>query len=112
MKLWDLSADSVVVLAGILGGRAMQYANTGLVGMIVLTTLAAIVLSLLIFLVYHYMHVPSIVATLGMLMVYETLTTLLFNSEGVKVRGDLTILARSPYCFCVGDLWYHHLCGV
>ncbi|HIT70253.1 MAG TPA: ABC transporter permease [Candidatus Aphodomonas merdavium] len=101
MKLWDLSAGSVVVLAGMLGGRAMLATNTGLAGMIVFTTLAAIVLALMIFLVYHYMHVPSIVATLGMLMVYETLSTILFNSEGVKVRGDLTILARSPYCFIV-----------
>lgn len=101
MKMWDMSAGSVVVLAGILGGRAMQYTNTGLAGLIVFSTVAAIVLSLAIFIVYHYMHVPSIVSAVGMLMIYEALSTLLFNSEGVKVRGNLTILARTPYCFIV-----------
>lgn len=101
MKMWDMSAGSVVVLAGILGGRAMQYTNTGLVGLIAFTVLASIVLSILIFIVYHYMNVPSIVSAVGMMMVYESLTTLLFNAEGVKIRGNLTILARTPYCFIV-----------
>lgn len=101
MKMWDMSAGSVVVLAGILGGRAMLYTNTGLVGMIVFTIIASIVLSLAIFVVYHYMHVPSIVSAVGMMMIYEALSMLLFNAEGVKVRGNLTILARTPYCFIV-----------
>lgn len=101
MKMWDMSAGSVVVLAGILGGRAMLATQTGLVGMIVFTLFASILLCTLIFVVYHYMNVPSIVSAVGMMMIYESLTTLLFNAEGVKVRGDLTILARSPYCFIV-----------
>lgn len=101
MKMWDMSAGAVVVLSGILGGRAMQYTDTGLVGLIAFTTLASIALCLLIFLVYHYMNVSSIVSSVGMLMIYESLTMLLFNSEGVKIRGNLTILARTPYCFIV-----------
>lgn len=105
MKMWDMSAGAVVVLASILGGRAMQATNTGLVGLIILTTVISVILCLLIFVVYHYMRVPSIVSAVGMLMIYESLTTLLFNSEGVKVRGDLTILARSPYCFIVLALY-------
>lgn len=101
MKMWDMSAGAVVVLAGILGGRAMLVTNTGLIGLVVLTTIISIILSLLIFVVYHYMRVPSIVSAVGMLMIYESLTTLLFHAEGVKIRGNLTILARSPYCFMI-----------
>ena len=61
MKMWDMSAGAVVVLAGILGGRAMLATNTGLIGLVVLTTIISIILSLLIFVVYHCMRVPSIV---------------------------------------------------
>ena len=101
MKMWDMSAGAVVVLAGILGGRAMLATNTGLIGLVVLTTIISIIISLLIFVVYHYMRVPSIVSAVGMLMIYESLTTLLFHAEGVKIRGNATILARSPYCFMI-----------
>ena len=46
MKLWDLSAGSVVVLAGMLGGRAMLATNTGLAGMIVFNKVSEAVNSL------------------------------------------------------------------
>ena len=60
-----------------------------------------IVLSMVMFVLFNFLRIPSMVTGLGVLMMYETLSALLFNGGGVAIRGDISILGRSPYIFIV-----------
>lgn len=99
MGVWDFTPGAVVALAGILAGQAMYATNTGLVGLVIFSILAATSLTLITFCVFHFMKIPSMICGLGVLLVYEMLTSQLFGGAGVTVRGELTKLAKSPYCF-------------
>ncbi|MCI8852153.1 MAG: hypothetical protein HFI32_01450 [Lachnospiraceae bacterium] len=101
MGMFDLSAGSVIVLSGILGGNLAAMTHTGAVGMIVFTILAACVLSLLNFLVYVNLKIPSMIMSLGMLMIYETLTAVLFGGNGVTVPAEWRFLYSEPYIYLV-----------
>jgi ribose transport system permease protein len=41
------------------------------------------------------------VLTVGLVMVYEASTFVLFKGKGVLISGDITILSRAPYCFII-----------
>lgn len=99
MGVWDFTPGAVVALSGILAGQAMYATDTGLPGLVIFAVLFATCLTLITFCVFHFMRIPSMICGLGVLLVYEMLTSQLFGGAGVTVRGDLTRLAKSPYCF-------------
>jgi ribose transport system permease protein len=46
--------------------------------------------------IYLWFKVPSLVVCLGLLMVYETLTGILFGGETLYVRGNITLFGQAP----------------
>ena len=101
MGVWDFTPGAVVALAGIIGGNIALSTNTGVAGLVVFCILSAVTLCLLTFFVFHFLKIPSMICGLGMVLIYERLTTQLFGGTGVKLTKDITLLAKSPYCYVV-----------
>ncbi|GFI11062.1 hypothetical protein IMSAGC007_03535 [Lachnospiraceae bacterium] len=101
MGVWDFTPGAVVALSGIIAGRLMYATNTGVLGLVIFSVITATVLTLITFSVFHFMRIPSMICGLGILLIYEMLTSQLFGGAGVTVRGDLTILAKAPYCYII-----------
>ncbi len=99
--MWDFSAGAVVYVASIAGGNLAVLTNTGLPGLIAFTVLAAVIMSTFTGVLYNVMKVPSMVLTIGLVMVYETLTYVVNSGNGVLIQNEITILARAPYCFII-----------
>ena len=99
--MWDFSAGGVVAVASIIGGGIAKMTGTGIPGLIIFCIFVAIILSAFTGLLYNFMKVPSIVLTIGLVLVYETIPFFVFNGGGVLISGKMTMLALAPYCFIV-----------
>ena len=117
MGVWDFTPGSVICLSGIIGGNIALKLGTNCIGLMFILIACTIVLSMVMFVLFNFLRIPSMVTGLGVLMMYETLSALLFNGGGVAIRGDIlrclahgigavtrgdiSILGRSPYIFIV-----------
>lgn len=99
--MWDFSAGGVVYVACIVGGNLALLTGTGIVGLLIFCVLTAVFMTTITALLYNFMKVPSMVLTVGLVMVYEASTFVLFKGKGVLISGDITILSRAPYCFII-----------
>lgn len=103
LGMWDFSAGANLVLSAIIGGQMTLALGTGLFGLLLFSILTAVILNLITMLVQHLLQLPSIIVTLGLSMIYETASALVFEGKGVNllpIRSE-TVLGKSPYCFIV-----------
>lgn len=101
LGIWDFTPGAVITLTGIIAGNLAMDTNTGVVGLVIFSIIIATILCLITFLVYNYLKIPSMITGLGVLMFYETLSAFVYGGNGVTLRGDITILAKAPWCFGV-----------
>jgi ribose transport system permease protein len=99
--MWDFSAGGVVAVASIVGGSLAKTTGTGIPGMIVFCVIIGVLIATFTGLLYNFMKVPSMVLTIGLVLVYETIPFFVFGGGGVLISGKMTILALAPYCFIV-----------
>lgn len=99
--MWDFSAGAVVVFAAIIGGNLANITGWGIAGLLLFSVITALLMTTLTGFLYTTMRVPSMVLTIGLVLVYETFPYLVFDGGGALISGKLTALALSPWCFIV-----------
>ena len=103
--LWDFSVGAVVTLAAIVGGALTVKNNFGLIGLIVFCIITALICSTLTGTVFALLKIPSIIVSIGMLLIYETLSSTMFDAAGATIppsMRNITVLAKTPQIFIVG----------
>ncbi len=110
---WDFSAGAQLVLAGLIGAWFAQ--DFGLAGLVIVTVLAAALLGTLTGAVYSVLKIPSIIVTIGMMLVYESVGSLYHGGKSITIPVEISFLGKSPWIFVVGIgayilAWvlYHH----
>ena len=88
---FDFSGGAIMLIAGILAGNIARDNGNSVVLMVVLAMVVCIVLSLLVSVLYVYGRLPIIIATIGMAMLYEAVTCLLYNGTGVNLVPNMTL---------------------
>ena len=102
VKIWDFSVGSVVLISGILAGHLSNMLHLGLIGIVVLSPLVGMLGGLLTGTIFRYLKIPSIIVSVGMMLVYESISGLLFKGQGVIVSSDIYALASFPLNVIVG----------
>lgn len=103
--LWDFSVGAVVTLSAIVGGSLAVTYHLGIVGLIVISVLCALLCSTITGGIFAVLKIPSIVVSIGMLLIYETAASTLFNAAGASIPSEMsnmTVLAETPQIFIVG----------
>lgn len=100
MGMWDLSAGAVVYAAAMLGTSISNSLGMGVPGMMLFCMIISVGLATLTGILYKLMNVPSIVLTVGMVMLYEAVPRL-FGLSMVKIPTTETILSQLPWSFIV-----------
>ena len=106
----DFSVGSVMTLAGMLAAVAGYY--FGLPGMLITAIVVAVLLDLIVGGLFAALKIPSLVISLGALMIFEILGTRLSVKIGeiapaistghyIKTPADLTFLGAPPWNFVV-----------
>lgn len=109
LGLWDFSLGGVMVLSSIIGGVVGLIGNTfsPTLGYISMFTISIAVSSFLCFFngtMFVKLKIPSIVVTIGLLMIYEILATLVpgTTGTGISLYRSISIFGRPPYNLMVG----------
>ncbi|MEK5477946.1 hypothetical protein NYE70_13560 [Paenibacillus sp. FSL R5-0407] len=100
---WDFAPGIIIILSGIVGSNLAIQWGGGPILLLMLTIVAAVVFSLLEGLLYLWIRVPTIIVSLGVVMMYEALSGIVFGGSGTQLfmYPDLTIFARTPWVYIV-----------
>lgn len=98
LELWDLCSGAILITSSIVGGNVAKNNEFGLAGMILCVLLVSVTMCLIVGVVKYFTKIPSMVATFGMVMVFESVGAVLFNGEFSAPRA-WTIFNRTPTCY-------------
>lgn len=95
----DMSIGASVYLTAIIGGNLGQKLGWGIGGIIIICIIVSIICCLIKATVNYFLNISYNLLSIGFLLVFECCTYFLFDSKGAIVMGDITRIARAPYCF-------------
>lgn len=98
--MMNFAAGGMMLCACIIGGNLAKAAGMGIPGLIFFCVLICLIEGVIVGALYRVMHVPSIVLTIGLMLLWEALPKV-FYTEGLNLTANYTYLTRSPYCFYV-----------
>lgn len=93
---WDFSVGSQVLLAAIIGGNIAMKLNLGFIGFILACCLVGLICGGIVGILYYFLKIPTIIVSIGMLLIYESLGSIVFDGSGVKVPSEWVILSKFP----------------
>ncbi len=98
--IFDLSTGSRVIVAASVGGYFAQI--YGLPGLIIGSLVAGIVASIVMGFAYNILKIPSLVLSLGFVMLLEVLSyAFLGKTSFIQISGNLTVLGRRPQIYII-----------
>lgn len=80
---WDFSVGSVVLLSAIIGGNIAVRLNWGFAGLLIFCLLVAVLAGVVVGLVYYFLKIPTIITSIGMLLIYESISSYAFEGQGI-----------------------------
>lgn len=98
--MMNFGAGSIVVCAAIMGSGISSTLGLGLPGFILFAILSSLGCSAVLGLLYNLLHVPCMVLSLGMMLVFEAVPRMFF-SGGAIISSEDGFLARQPWVFVV-----------
>jgi len=101
LGLYDLSIGAIIILSAIIGTNVANLVG-GIGGVVVLILLCismAVLLEFVNALAYTYLRIPSLIATIGLLMIYETVGNFI---NGAVLPFEISFLGRAPANIILG----------
>ncbi|RGT72205.1 hypothetical protein DWX08_10270 [Ruminococcus sp. AF18-22] len=98
---FDFSGGASMVLAAIGGGVIGKEAGSPVIALVVAVAIA-LILNVITSLVYVFGRVPIIICTIGMTLLYESLTYILFGGNGIMgffYESKISVFGRIPGIF-------------
>lgn len=95
---WDYSVGASMILASIIGPRFAEALGLSAGFAVLLCALTGAFFCCIVGLFYVFTRIPSLVVSIGLLLVFEGLTAVFFNGAGVNMVGSpLMNIAKFPY---------------
>lgn len=98
---FDFSGGAIMLIAGIIGGNVARYNGNNIVLMVILCMVVCVVLSVLVALLYVYGRLPIVIATIGMALLYESITCLIYGGTGVNIVSYMTLRKFSTFPYAM-----------
>ena len=103
---WDFSVGSMVMIVGIIGGNIALNLDMGANGILLFCVIFGVIFGLINAVCQILIGAPTLVISFGLLMVYETLQTIVNDGLGVRIMGaKLTVYAMFPLIFVLGIIF-------
>lgn len=103
---WDFAPGTIATLGGIIGINLGMSWNLNVFGVLGVCIVVCVILALIEAAVYLLLRVPNMIVSLGVVMVYEALTGILFGGSGANIfnapadyADNLLMLSRAPWCY-------------
>lgn len=101
--IFEMSLGAQVILSAIVGGLLYRY--LGVAGLFIGAVGTGLLCGVAMGLVYRFLKIPTMVISLGMLMLFEVIGQLLTVGAGsVAVGKDVTMLGAPPFNFIIAGI--------
>jgi len=102
---WDFSIGARIVLTTILAGNFAMKITTalglGVAGfvplLIVLSVLIGIILGVIVGAAYYFLQIPTLIVSIGLMLIMESLTRILYNGAGIHIGNEYMVLGKMPW---------------
>jgi ribose transport system permease protein len=94
---FDFSGGGIMLVTGIVAANIAKNNGNDIYLFAVICFAVAILLSVLVALVYVYGRLPIIIATIGMALLFESITTLIYKGSGINLVANMDLNRFSAY---------------
>ncbi len=99
--MWDFSAGAQLYLSALIAIPIITSLNMNPVGMILVLLVISLLMRVAVAVIYQVVHVKSMVTTLALAMIFESISKYVFGSGlTFQVKSCLAI-ANAPWCFVI-----------
>lgn len=96
LGLWHFAAGANVIVGVILGAGIANRLGGSTLMIVIWVVAVCVILGLVMGIIYITIKVPSIVATVGCMLILESIGALAWGGGGVQVSKDLGVLNQTP----------------
>ncbi len=98
---FDFSGGAIMLISGIVAGNIAQRYGHNLILMVVLIMLVCLLLSILVGLFYVFGQLPVIISTIGMALLFESVSCIIYGGKGINIVYDMTLnkVLNLPFVF-------------
>lgn len=99
----DFSAGAIILLSSIIGYQVTYISGGNAWRMLIICVVSGCILSTVIGAIYVLLRLPLVIISLGMVIIYEALSCMLFEGKGAKAfsQANLSVMGGMPYIFIV-----------
>lgn len=96
---FDFSGGGIMLLSAIIAGNVAYEMDNNILVMCVLSMVLCVGLSLIVAGLYVYGRIPVNITTIGGAMLFEAITCIIFDGEGIRLFSNMTlrVLSTFPY---------------
>jgi len=94
---FDFSGGSIMLMSAIIAGNIAREMGSNIPVMIVLCMVCCVAMSVLVALFYVFGRVPIVITTIGLALLYESLTCLIFQGRGINLVSNMTLRMFCTY---------------
>lgn len=92
---WDFSVGAAAMIAAIVGGNLASMWGLGPVGMLVLCVAVGTLCGAVTGGLYYFLRIPTLIVSLGVVFLMESLSAMIFNGAGTFVTGNYVMLGTA-----------------
>lgn len=94
---FDFSGGAIMLLSAIIAGNVAKNCEADKIVLVVLSMVLCVALSLGVGALYAFGRLPIIIATIGIALLYEAVTCIIYNGAGVKLVANTSLKTFSTY---------------
>lgn len=94
---FDFSGGAIMLLSGIISTNFAKEFGNNLIIFIVLTMVGTLVFSVLVSILYVYGRIPVVITTIGMALLLESITAIIFKGSGINIVANAKLKVFSTY---------------
>lgn len=98
---WDFATGTIAVLGAIIGGNVGLMISENVIVVLLCCIVACVGLAMFESLLYVFLRVPNMIVSLGVVMLYEALSQIVFDGGGVKLNryDGIIAITQAPWCY-------------
>ena len=100
---WDFATGTIAVLGAIVGGNIGLMISENVIVVLLSCIVTCVVLAMFEAVLYVFLRVPNMIVSLGVVMLYEAISQVAFNGEGVRLNryDGIISITQAPWCYLV-----------
>lgn len=94
---FDFSGGAIMLLAAIIAGNTAKNMGSNPVLFFGMCIVICVVISMITAVIYVYGRLPIVIVTIGMALIYEAVTCMIFNGAGINLVANMNLKIFSSY---------------